>query len=239
MKDNRTVRILSLVAFSIGLLLATILIGITVWGDLEAILFDPGIQQEAKLGSLRCPVMMTSREAATVRARVKNSLDRPTDVFVRARITQGFVTLIREETTQFSLAPGESRRVEWAVGSEDAAYKRLVLVKMTVQSGYPLPNRQGTCGILVLNTPILTGNQLYFLGVTISLICAIGGGITWFRSHPHRLGLKVQIARLMVFLSFVVIIGLVVSLLGLWVVGLVALIVILLTVGVFIGYLTQ
>ena len=96
MNNNRFARVLSVVLFSIGALLGVVLVGITVWADFEAILFDPGIREDTRLGSLRCPVMITSEETGVIRARVKNTLDRPTDLFIRAHISHGYVTLMRE-----------------------------------------------------------------------------------------------------------------------------------------------
>ncbi|MBN1249248.1 MAG: hypothetical protein JXC32_16435 [Anaerolineae bacterium] len=234
------VRTLSLIVFAFGVLLGSMLIGVTVWGDLEATLFNPGMQEEAHLRQLRCPVMLTkAQQAGTIRVRFRNTLDRATRFFVRARISEGYLTLMREETTQVPLEPGERTRLDWQVSAEDAAFGRIIFFRVVVSGGYPLPARQGTCGIVVLDLPALTGNQIYALGTVLSLICTIGGGAVWIAGHPHRLGSKVQIARIIVFLTVVLTIGIVVSLLGWWVIGLATLVIILLSVGAFIGYLSQ
>lgn len=236
---NHNTRSLSLVLFSVGILLGTILIAIAVWGDLEATLFNPGIQQDAKLTNFRCPVMITSRETATVSARIKNSLDSATSFYVRAYFSEGYVTLMREEISQFSLDPGESRKLEWAVTAEDAAYGRIVLAKVAVRGGYPLPTRQGICGIVLTSIPFLTGRALYTLGVALSLICIAAGGVLWIRMHPEMRGIAMQSTRAMGLMTVSVLVGLVVGLMGWWALGIISLVVILLTTGVLIGYLLQ
>jgi len=237
MKDNRLVRILSMVVFAVGLLAGTTLIAVTVWGDLEATLFNPGMQYDAKLRGLRCPALITPKQTGTIRARIKNTLDRSTNLFIRARTSEGYVTLIREEQRELPLDPGEAQWMEWTISADDAAFERLVLFKVAVTGGYPLPARQGTCGIVRINTTILTGGQLYALGLIVSLVCCIGAAVLWIRSNPRMLGTRVQLTKAMIWLSASILTGIVVSFLGWWVAGTVSLVVILLTGGVTIGYL--
>ena len=240
MKEKPFVWTLSLIIFAIGVLLGSVLIGVAVWGDLEATLFNPGLQEEARLRQLRCPIILTKAQpTGTISARIRNSLDRTTTFFSRARISEGYLTLMREETTEIPLEPRETERLEWEVSAEDAAFDRIIFFRVVVSGGYPLPSRQGTCGIIVLDLPGLSGNQIYGLGAVISLICTIGGGAVWIAGHPHRMGLKVQIARIMIFLASILVIGILVSLLGWWAIGLIVLVVILLSVGAFISYLGQ
>lgn len=239
MRKSRIVRTLSLLLFALGVLLGLTVMGIGVWGDLEATLFNPGVRADATLSSLRCPVMITPDETATIRARVKNTLDHATNFFVRARISEGFVTLMREEKFSLSLEPGEAQWVEWAVSADDAAYDRLVLFKVTISGGYPLPSREATCGVVVIGIPFLTGNKIYGISIGIALVATIGGLALWIFSNPHRLDATVQVTRAMIFLSIATLAGMVVTLAGWWVLGGLALIVVLLTIGVIIGYLVS
>lgn len=236
MKENQSIHSLSIIIFAIGALLGIALIAITVWADFEAILFDPSIQQDTRLRSLRCPVMITSQETGIISARVKNSRDRPTDLFIRAHISHGYVTLMREVNSQLSLEAGESERVTWEINQDDAAFGSLVLFKVTVKGGYPLPTRQGTCGVLVVDAPFLSGGQIYGLGLALSLIGLIAGIALWIAHHPHMSDLQVQIIRAMGFLAVSIVAGIGVSFIGWWVLGALFLVMILLAVGVIIGY---
>ncbi len=240
MKEKGRIRTLSLIVFSIGVVLGSLMIGVAVWGDLEATLFNPGIQEEARLGRLRCPVILTTaQETGTIGARIRNTLDHTTSFFSRARISEGYLTLMREETAQVSLAPGESARLEWQVRAEDAAFDRIIFFRLTVMGGYPLPTRQGTCGIVLLDLPVLTGGQVYALGVVLSLAGTIGGCAIWITQYSQRMDLEVQVTRIMILLTVALISGIIVSFLGWWAIGLLALVVMLLSIGAFISYLSQ
>jgi hypothetical protein len=231
------VHVLSIIIFSVGVVLGVVSIGMAIWGDFEAILFNPGIRQSAMLRPLRCPIMITHQETGIIRARLKNTLDRPTTFFLRTHISEGYVTLMREVVGQVPLDAGEAQWVEWPITAEDAAYGRLVLFKTAVRAGYPLPTRQATCGVLVVRVPALTGNQIYALGTALSLVCIAAGLWLWIASTPHMLDAQVQIIRAMVVVAASVVLGIVAGVLGWWVAGALFLLIILLTTGVIIGNL--
>lgn len=225
--------------FVAGLLLGMALFGAVIWGDLEAALFSPGIQQDAALRSLRCPVLITRSETGTVSARLKNPLERSTERYVRAHISDGYVTLMREINTRVPLDPGERQRLEWTVTADDAAFGRLVLVKVVLRARYPLPSRQGTCGILVLDVPYLTGNQFFALGFAVSLLSMAAGCVLWFRAGEPLRERGRQVGRAMGVLAGIVLVGTIVALMGWWVIGLIFFVFTVLGIGVTIGYLSS
>jgi hypothetical protein len=210
------------------------LFGAIVWADFEAVLFNPGLQQEAPLRSLRCPTMITESETGTVTASLFNPLERSTERYIQAHITDGYVTLMREVNRSVSLAPGERRRLTWEVTADDAAFERFILVKVILRGRYPLPSRQGTCGILVLSVPFLTGDQVFGLGFGAALLCMAGGILLWLQvSDPH---LKRRVARAMGALAGSILVGTTVGLLGWWLPGFIIFLVTLLGIGVIIGH---
>jgi len=239
MTEMRRLRAIVLAVFAVGVLVGTTLIAITVWGDLEASLFNPGIQYDAHLRTLRCPVIITPNHPGTIHARIKNTLDRSTSMFLRARISEGYVTLFREEKLQLPLEPGEAQRVDWTINADDAAYDRLVLFKVGVTGGYPIPARQATCGVVRIGIPFLSGGLIYVIALVIGLAGSIGATVFWIRRNPGMLGTEVQLARAMVWLCGAIVVGIVVSFLGWWVLGILALVVVLMTIGVTIGYLAS
>jgi len=233
---DKLVRFLSIVIFSVGLLLGMALFGIVVWADFEAILFDPAIRQDASLNSLRCPVMMTEVETGTVSAAFTNSLDRSVELFVRAHISDGYVTLMKEVDTRLPLAAGETQRLQWTVFPDDAAFGRLILVKVIVKGGYPLPSRQGTCGILVVNAPYLTGGQIFTLGLAVGFLSMLIGAGLWILVERPLNETGLQVARAMGMLAGAVLVGTIFGLLGWWLPGAALFMVTLLAIGAIIGY---
>ena len=137
MKNKRFMRTLSIIIFAVGVLLGATFVALATWADFEAILFNPGIRQKASIKRLRCPVIITTDETGTIRARFKNTLERSTELFVQAHISEGYVTLMREINADVPLEPGEAQWVEWTVTAEDAAFERFILFKATVRGGYP------------------------------------------------------------------------------------------------------
>jgi len=234
--DRKLARSLGVLLFSIGLLLAATLFGAIIWADFEAVLFNPGLQQDAPLRSLRCPLMITRSETGTVTASLSNPLDRSTERYVRAHITDGYVTLMREVNQRVPLEPGEKQQLEWEVTAADAAFERFILVKVILRGRYPLPSRQGTCGILVVDVPLLNGEQLFGLAFTGSLLAmAVGYGF-WLRaSRPlHESGQ--QMARAMWMLAASVVAGTIVGWRGWWLPGAIIFLIMVLGIGVIIGY---
>jgi hypothetical protein len=233
---NGLIRTLGVFVFSVGALLGIALFGAIVWADFEASMFDVGMRGTAPLKTLTCPVMMTATEAGTVRATFTNPFERPVEFTIRAHISDGYVTLMREINSKLSLAPGETKSLEWPVTSDDAAYGRLVLVRVRLAAKYPLPSRHGSCGILVVDLPYFTGNLVFALALAASLLSmAAGAGLWGVANRPLR-GLGLDVIRAMGALAGCVVTGTVVGLLGWWMVGVIILVITVLLTGAIIGY---
>jgi hypothetical protein len=237
MKRNKvTTRIVAVLVFSAGLLAGILLICASVWGDLEAAMFDTTLMVHRKASlALHCPVLMATTETGTVSASFRNPLDRPVEFKVRTHVSKGFVTLMREIDTELALAPGETKKVAWPVNAEDAAYGHVVLVKTLLFGKYPLPARLGSCGILVLDVPYLSGNQLLAASMGLSVLGLAGGTGLWISAGRPLREERLQGARAMGTLAGVVFIGVIASLLGWWVLGAITLVVIILMIGAMLG----
>jgi hypothetical protein len=227
---------LGIFLFAIGLLVGMALFGAIVWADFEAVLFNPGLQQEAPLRSLRCPVMITESETGEVTASLFNPLERSTERFVQAHITDGYVTLMREVSRRVSLEPGERQQLAWEVTAADAAFERFILVKVILRGRYPLPSRQGTCGILVVDVPYLTGEQVFGLGFGAALLCMVGGLLLWLRADDSVLDRGRRVSRAMLALTGSIVVGTTVGLLGWWLPGSIVFLITLLGIGVILGH---
>jgi hypothetical protein len=229
--------VLAVLIFLVGVLLGLALFASAAWGDLEASLFHASLRGESTLRGLRCPVFLTTAESGAIRVTLTDSLERPLEFATRTYISQGFVSLVREERDRLPLEPGESGQLEWPVEPDDAAYGRVILAQVYVHGRYPLPARSASCGIVVLDVSFLTGRQVLALSLAASLLCMGLGAALWMTVHRPLTGLRLDIARVMGALAVTVVVGTVVSLLGMWVAGVLAVVVTVLLIGAVIGYL--
>jgi len=217
--QSKVVLILSVVLFCVGLLLGAVFTVATVWADLEAALFDPAIDADQALSSLRCPVLITPQESGTVSATFANSSGMALLRTIRAHVSYGFATLIREEEAKFVLEPGETRRVEWAVTGKDAAWRHFVLVRVHELRNSPLPSRTGSCGILVLNVPGLTGNQVVALAVTTAVLGMVVAVVLWAAGRRSSTRPVPDLTRRMSILAALVLVAMALSSTGRWMAG--------------------
>ncbi|MGC9335049.1 MAG: hypothetical protein ACP5JJ_12925 [Anaerolineae bacterium] len=236
MIGSRLVRALGVILFSAGVVLGLAFSAVAIWGDLEAVRFerDLDVLSEASLTTLRCPVIMTGQEGV-VHATFTNPFDRPVQTRIRARISR-YITLMREEVETLSLAPGEERRLEWTVASDDIVYERLILVKVLQQRSYPLVGRSGSCGIVVLDLPGLTGTQVVVAAIVASLL-GIGLGLGLWAVMTRSLRQpRQQTMRALGLVAGSTALAMLASLLGWWVLGGLALVVTILLIGAVLGH---
>lgn len=174
-------RILSSLLFLSGLLFTLLIAIATYWPDQEASLFDSSLSAQASLDTLRCPLVVTPNEDAAIQVTLTNPLDRPIQLLARGRISDGYVTLMRQETRIVPLAPGETQTASWTITADDVVYGRFILARVYVFRQNPLPSRQKACGIWFLDVPLVTGTQVVIAGVAASLLGMGVGGAWWLR----------------------------------------------------------
>lgn len=238
-KRKRLMGSLGLLVFAVGVVLGISFYGAAAWADLEAFLFDATVSADASLGSLRCPVVITSTEAGTLSARIENPMDRSIKPTVRTHVSEGFVTLMREIEERPSLEPGEKRRLEWTVTADDAAYGYLILARAFVKYPYPLPARTAACGVLVINLPGWTGSQVTALVVVSSLLCLLVGIGLWRAAYRPLSGRILDATRAMTVLAIIVLFGSLSSLVEWWLLSGLLLMLALLLIGATITYFVQ
>jgi hypothetical protein len=217
--SNKIVSILAVSIYSIGIFVGMLVTGVAAWGDFESSLFDSSVSEKGRL-RISCPVVINPFEVAMVSAKFSNSMDDPIKNRLKMRISDGFVTLIRQENDILLLEPGETQSRQWRVTADDAVFNGLlVMLKLRSNPTYPLIGRQASCGILVVNTSVVSGGQLFAILIAASLgLAATGAGIWYFSSRP--LTGKAQIAMgAMLALGALVLIGLVASMIGWWLLG--------------------
>jgi hypothetical protein len=227
-KESTPLQRISILIFFIGFLVGMLLLGIAVVGDFEGYVFYPTLMGDSVLTTLDCPVIMDSSEVGTITATMQNPSEKRITPTVWTHISEGFVTLVREDRVNLELEPGESQQVQWTVTEDDAAYDYWVLVKVYVYSQHPLPSSQGSCGVFVTDLKGFTGVQVYVFAFAISvLFMGVGTGIWFATNRPLRGKAVIDRTRTLVIMGAVVLLGLISTFIGsyLWIVGAVLLII--------------
>jgi hypothetical protein len=212
-------RVVGVLIFLAGVVLTVALGALATWGDLEASLFDAAIRAETRLNSLRCPVLITRQETGQVSASFRNTSPRPVNRAIRAHISQGFVTLMREETLYLPLQPGETQRLTWPVTAADAAYGALILVRVSALRQAPMPSESQACGIVVLDLPWVSGGLLVAVWLALGLAGIAGGGWLWLRVNWPWVGRRHAATNTMLAVTVVALALLVAGLAGVWMLG--------------------
>jgi hypothetical protein len=217
---NRFIRMGSILLFFIGFILGLTFNILAIWADLEAFLFDTPVGSEGQVTTLSCPILITNSEEGKVTASITNPTERTVTRLVRTRISFGFVTLMREEEVRLELAPGETRDLEWYVTSDDAAWRRFVLVRVHALRSAPLPYQSSSCGIVTMNIPFASGNQIVASVLGISLFSLVTGVGLWVKQHRPITEKTRPLAVLLFSLTGFIIGGFVANLMGWWLVAL-------------------
>ena len=234
---SKLMRILALLLFAVGAIISLAIAAIAFTGDMEATLFSAGLAhlRDESLPTLRCPVFVTTAAPGTVRATFKNPLDDPVEFNVRVHVSQ-YTTMWREENATLSVAAHDSERLEWTVTADDTVQGNLILVKVLRFRRYPLPALLGSCGILVVNLPFGSGNQLLILGLAIIVLGLVGGTALWMSANRPLIGRRLDAARALQAMTVALLLGLTLSLLGGWVLGILLLAANLLLIGAIVGH---
>ncbi|GIV63146.1 MAG: hypothetical protein AB1457_09320 [Chloroflexota bacterium] len=216
-RSNFLYSFLAFVLFTAGLIAGLIGWGSSAWADLEASLFDASITADVVLNDLRCPQFITPEEIAMVSIRLQNPTDRILRQTARIHISYGFVTLMREENTIIEMQPRESRQLEWYVTAEDAAWGRLVMVRLHLSRSFPLPSRTATCGIVLVNLPWLNGKHISLLLAAITLAGTFGGWRLYLKANRPLTSRQRNVAALMLAWMILLIVGNLLAFFGIWI----------------------
>ena len=189
MKENKNQRkspfpvILTLTGILIGLLLSLL----AVWADYESISYGFPRRAQAPLRGLTCPVFMGRNESRTVSLKIYNPTDRTLSAGIRTQISTSTEPLSQVEGIR--LAPGEQMTIQRTVGPENIDFGMFIFVDALVYAVYPMPDRETTCGILVL--PVTNGTYPLILGTALSVLLMAAGiyllnknGLPVGRSRP-------------------------------------------------------
>lgn len=213
-KKNSALRIIGFLIYLVGIAAGAALTGLSAWGDIEANTFDAAIQAEEPLKTLRCPVFIGKDETGYITAKIENTAGREVQPLVRARITQGFATLMREEKNREAIPAGESLTVQWAITANDAAYHEIIMASIYQFSNYSLPSRRGSCGVVVVPVAGLTGQQFYILLYAATAVFSAAGLALYAPNRADEHGLAKKKLRAYIYLSILLMVLPLLNLIG-------------------------
>jgi hypothetical protein len=233
MKNNQPSLLLAFLSYTVGAAMGLFLILVAAWADLESTTYGFPRLAGAGLGGLQCPILMTRGETAAISFGMSNTTDNRISPSVRAHVS---TRLLPEEFLEtFDLTPGESKRLEWPVDSENIDMGRFIFAKVLLFSSHPIPSREATCGIFILDLPG-TGRILLPVLVVLSLL-----GTGWGLYQINRSGTSNEWLRRhkgsITFLAAMILLGLLSIFIGGWVLSLLILVLALLTILVLLSSL--
>jgi hypothetical protein len=204
--------VFSLLLFLTGVLLEIAISAGVLWGELEA---RSNTSSSVNSGlSMGCPHLLSFDETGVVHALVTNTLDRDSQPMVTAQISRNNGTQQMSQT--LTLAPHESKTVQWKVDVSNILYGRLILVSVLQGKYQELPARQGSCGILFLNLFGMNGREMIILLCLTSFAFLVLGAVIWMRVHLSLNSRDENIARAFGSLGVLATMGLFAALLRWW-----------------------
>lgn len=220
MNKNR-LRFFGITLFVIGTILFVLIGLFSIWGEVEASFFNAALKSDEPLKGLRCPVFITTNEIGTVSKEFINTSEKTVDLEVRTYISDGYVTLLNEIIREFSLAPGESELVKVPFSADDAAYNRIVMVRMHQMKRFSFPYQNASCGIILINIPFITGTQFLIITIALAVLCS-GLGITlWAINAKPIIWDRLNLFKAMIILLATAIIMTITSLLNYWAIAII------------------
>jgi hypothetical protein len=235
-----TGRKVSILLFSLGVVIGLFLAGEAIWANFELpFYFDYNYASVRLTGQnyskLSCPFILTTSETGRILVDIPNTTDKPIDVLFQAEISY-LGGIARNYEVKPSIPPGETHQVEFEVNAKDIVFHSFILVKTYQFPTYKTPSRLGSCAILMLPIPFLSGDQAFILFLLVIGGLIASGLVLWIKNnHPMR-GVPRNAASAMFTLASLLLAALVSGYLGWWVAGLFLLAVVVLMIVVAVAY---
>jgi len=233
---NKTAYILGIVLYVIGLVLGLFIAGSNIMADVEAVFYGFDDLSQGRFSTLRCPPMLNRNETGTLRATLYNPLDRAIQPIIRIDLSSP--GLEQSSRQQLTLDPGQTQVLEWQVDQANIDLGNFIFAKVYIYPVYPLPLREATCGILVINLPMLKGSQWLSVGLVLCL-AGMGGGLVLLAREKRPLtGRSRERLYALIALAIFLVAAVACGLLGWWVPGGILLIVCILLMAVMLYLLS-
>ena len=211
MKNNHPPLMVSIVIYILAALIGFTLVLLATWADVEASLYGFNHTGGGRLSTLSCPILMTANETSSFSIKVTNTTDNTLSPTIKTDISTPFTFL--SSFDPIKLAPGESKRMEWAIGPGNIELGHFIFVRGYLFAAYPLSDRENTCGIFIVNLPS-NGITITWGMIALSLL-GMGIGLYGLRQSPSRMRSGTDFTGFVV-LSITLLTGIVFTFLGWW-----------------------
>jgi hypothetical protein len=208
-------RTLGVILFCVGVLIGMSILGLSVYADFEAALFDIPEVAEKSITPFSCPILLDADEVGIVKAKIKN--DSPELIQYE---TIGYFSLVstgyhRQDSHQFFFGPNEEKTITWQISAEDTRSRDLILVKVYLIDGDSIPAQEASCGVYVFNLPgQITGGQMSAIFHTLGAVLMIWGVFLWRMCTNPKLGIKPEVTGGVIGLIAAILSGLLTNWLG-------------------------
>jgi len=217
MKTN-SLRILGGVIFLLGFFLGLALALSAIWSDFEGFsYFNTGAGYQSFNG-LVCPILMTRSEKSVVTADFENPSGQEFEPYYEVAISAPGSS--RKLEGQLSVPAHAARSVQWTVDANDIDLGFFIFVDVQVLPVAEYSTREGTCGIMVLDLPGMTGGQVFAWTLAASLIGLVLGLGLWENAAGSTNDRYRNRHRIFQALGIMVLLALLASIIGLWAAGL-------------------
>lgn len=222
---------ISIAAFLLGALGGLTLIFFATWADLESTFYGFDNTGGEPLGALSCPIFMTKTETSSFSVKVVNETEK--QIFPSVVTNVSTPATMEKNNDPLTLESGAAQTLTWEIGPQNIDLGRFIFVRAWVRGGYPMKDKENTCGVYILP---LAGKGIYY-SWGLALICLLGLGIGLYGVYqsqsPARRGHGVFTQLL--FFTVVIVIGLISVHISFWLLGVLTLVVSILLTLLFAG----
>lgn len=227
--DSRPAKMIALLLLVLGILLGTLLSGGLVWANLEAVFYGLPHLTNEPFDGLTCPALMTRHETAQIEVTAHNATDLPIAPMLRVSISTSYG--IFSDRQQVQIAPGQSVTLKWPVSAENIDLGRFIFAKAYRYPDYKIDLGEATCGIFVVDFPLLNGAVLLALWLGSASVYTLAG-LWLLEQQPERSNQRASLLAALRLLAALMFLGVLFGLQGAWLPGVLVLVLILLLTSV-------
>lgn len=219
------------ILYAVGVLLGITLSTLAIWADYEAASYGFARRAQTPFKGLNCPIFMARDETQTIQIRLTNSTEKKISPSIRTEISTKLVPDSKLEF--FELEPGDSILVERTIGTENIDLGQFIFAQASIFSAHPLPDQENTCGVFILP---MRGNGTVILIITsvISLISTIISLFLLNKSNAPK-----KLVYPLGFIAAAMALAMTFSFLGLWIQGILMLVLAILTIFIAFNIMAQ